>query len=102
MTGGFSRRTAGVTGAYGAWATVAALAMMWAAIACGVQPSAGGAQSSAPVLSAPKNLTIGIHTVISSYNVDSLPELCEFVQRELKPDSFITEIAEERVELDTA
>ena len=48
-----------------------------------------------------KNLTIGIHTVISSYNVDSLPELCEFVQRELKPDSFITEIAEERVELDT-
>src|SRR5439155_13492005 len=60
LTGGFSRRTAGVTGAYGAWATVAALAMMWAAIACGVQPSAGGAQSSAPVLSAPKNLTIGI------------------------------------------
>jgi len=47
------------------------------------------------------NLTLGIHTVISSYNIDSFPELCEFVQRELKPDSFITEIAEERVELDT-
>jgi MoaA/NifB/PqqE/SkfB family radical SAM enzyme len=47
------------------------------------------------------NLTVGIHTVISSYNIDSFPELCEFVQRELKPDSFITEIAEERVELDT-
>ena len=31
----------------------------------------------------------------------SLPELCEYVQRELKPDSYITEIAEERVELDT-
>jgi MoaA/NifB/PqqE/SkfB family radical SAM enzyme len=47
------------------------------------------------------NLTVGIHTVISSYNIDSFPELCEFVQTELKPDSFITEIAEERVELDT-
>ena len=48
-----------------------------------------------------KNLTLGIHTVISNYNVDSFPQLCEFVQRELKPDSYITEIAEERVELDT-
>jgi MoaA/NifB/PqqE/SkfB family radical SAM enzyme len=48
-----------------------------------------------------KNLTLGIHTVISNYNVDSFAELCEFVQRELKPDSYITEIAEERVELDT-
>jgi MoaA/NifB/PqqE/SkfB family radical SAM enzyme len=47
------------------------------------------------------NLTLGIHTVISSYNVDSFSELAELVQRELKPDSFITEIAEERVELDT-
>src|SRR6266704_2934898 len=48
-----------------------------------------------------KNLTLGIHTVISNFNVDSFPELCEYVQHELKPDSFITEIAEERVELDT-
>jgi MoaA/NifB/PqqE/SkfB family radical SAM enzyme len=48
-----------------------------------------------------KNLTLGIHTVISNFNIDSFPELCEFVQRELKPDSYITEIAEERVELDT-
>jgi MoaA/NifB/PqqE/SkfB family radical SAM enzyme len=47
------------------------------------------------------HLTLGIHTVISSYNVDSFPDLCEYVQRELKPDSYITEIAEERVELDT-
>ena len=47
------------------------------------------------------NLTVGIHTVLSSYSVGSFPELCEVVQRELKPDSFITEIAEERVELDT-
>jgi MoaA/NifB/PqqE/SkfB family radical SAM enzyme len=47
------------------------------------------------------HLTVGIHTVISNFNVDSFPELCAFVQRELKPDSYITEIAEERVELDT-
>jgi MoaA/NifB/PqqE/SkfB family radical SAM enzyme len=47
------------------------------------------------------HLTLGIHTVISNYNVDSFPELCEYVQRELNPDSYITEIAEERVELDT-
>ena len=33
--------------------------------------------------------------------MDTFPELCEYVQRELKPDSYITEIAEERVELDT-
>jgi MoaA/NifB/PqqE/SkfB family radical SAM enzyme len=48
-----------------------------------------------------KNLTLGIHTVISNFNVDSLPELAEYVKRELKPDSYITEIAEQRVELDT-
>jgi MoaA/NifB/PqqE/SkfB family radical SAM enzyme len=47
------------------------------------------------------HLTLGIHTVISNFNVDTFPELCEYVQRELKPDSYITEIAEERVELDT-
>ena len=47
------------------------------------------------------NLTLGIHTVLSNFNIDSFPELCEFVQKELKPDSYITEIAEERVELDT-
>ncbi len=48
-----------------------------------------------------RNLTLGVHTVISNFNVDSFPELCEVVHRDLKPDSFITEIAEERVELDT-
>jgi MoaA/NifB/PqqE/SkfB family radical SAM enzyme len=48
-----------------------------------------------------KHLTVGIHTVISTFNIDSFPDLCEYVQRELKPDSFITEIAEQRVELDT-
>ena len=34
-------------------------------------------------------------------NLGLFDELCEYVQRELKPDSYITEIAEERVELDT-
>ena len=50
-------------------------------------------------LSAP-NLTLGVHTVISRYNVDAIPKLYEYV-RTLAPDSYITEIAEERVELDT-
>src|ERR1700704_6166068 len=44
-----------------------------------------------------KNLTVGIHTVISNFNVGVFAELCEYVKRELKPDSYITEIAEERV-----
>ena len=48
-----------------------------------------------------KNLTLGVHTVISNFNIDSFAETVEYVQRELKPDSYITEIAEERVELDT-
>lgn len=47
------------------------------------------------------NLTLGVHSVISMFTVDSFPELCAFVQSELKPDQYITEIAEERVELDT-
>jgi MoaA/NifB/PqqE/SkfB family radical SAM enzyme len=48
-----------------------------------------------------QNFTLGVHSVISNFTVDSFPELCEFVQTELKPDQYITEIAEERVELDT-
>jgi len=47
------------------------------------------------------NLTVGVHTVISVHNVDRIPAIYEHVMRELKPDSFITEIAEERVELET-
>lgn len=47
------------------------------------------------------NLTLGIHSVISSFSIESFAELCELVRTDLKPDSFITEIAEERVELDT-
>lgn len=46
------------------------------------------------------NLTIGIHTVISRYNVHNFFEIYEELNR-LNPDSYITEIAEERVELGT-
>ena len=46
------------------------------------------------------NLTIGIHTVISQFNVARFPEIYrELIQ--LEPDSYITEVAEERVELGT-
>jgi len=47
-----------------------------------------------------KNLTLGIHTVISNFNVKDFPEFHQELLK-LKPDSYITEIAEERVELDT-
>jgi sulfatase maturation enzyme AslB (radical SAM superfamily) len=47
------------------------------------------------------NLSIGVMTVISVFNVEKFKELCDFVLDELKPDSYITEIAEERVELRT-
>lgn len=46
------------------------------------------------------NFTLGIHTVISRFNVDNFPVIYEHLQR-LAPDSYITEIAEERVELNT-
>ena len=46
------------------------------------------------------NLTIGIHTVISKYNVNNFKNVYKELNR-LNPDSYITEIAEERVELDT-
>ncbi len=48
-----------------------------------------------------KNFTLGVHTVISNFNLDEFPNIYAFVRDELKPDSFISEIAEERVELDT-
>ena len=46
------------------------------------------------------NLTLSIHTVISRFNVADIPTICQGLQV-LEPDSYITEIAEERVELDT-
>jgi MoaA/NifB/PqqE/SkfB family radical SAM enzyme len=48
-----------------------------------------------------KNLTIGIHSVISQHNVERFGALRAHVRGEFQPDSFITELAEERVELDT-
>ncbi len=46
------------------------------------------------------NLSIGVHTVISRFNAKEIPEIYAFFARK-GPDSFIAEIAEERVELDT-
>ncbi len=46
------------------------------------------------------NFTLGIHTVISKYNVEEFEGISERLS-ELKPDSYITEIAEEREELKT-
>ncbi len=47
-----------------------------------------------------KNLSVGIHTVISKFNVDTFPAIANHLMK-MHPDSYITEIAEERVELDT-
>jgi len=44
---------------------------------------------------------LGVHTVISNFNIDEFENIYTFVRSELQPDSFISEIAEERVELDT-
>ncbi|OPY71472.1 MAG: Antilisterial bacteriocin subtilosin biosynthesis protein AlbA [Syntrophorhabdus sp. PtaU1.Bin002] len=46
------------------------------------------------------NLSIGIHTVISRFNVDRIPAVYNALSG-LRPDSYITEIAEEREELCT-
>lgn len=46
------------------------------------------------------NLTVSLHTVISRENVDDIPTIYETLAL-LEPDSYITEIAEERAELDT-
>lgn len=47
-----------------------------------------------------KNLTIGIHSVISKLNIDDFPELLEY-GLSAGADSYITEIAEQRMELDS-
>jgi len=46
------------------------------------------------------NLVLGIHTVVSRFNVADLPTIYEELAA-LEPDSYITEVAEERVELGT-
>lgn len=45
-------------------------------------------------------LTVGIHSVISKLNHKNIPEIYDFVMKDLRPDSYITEIAEKRMELD--
>jgi len=47
-----------------------------------------------------KNLSIGIHSVVSVFNVDNLEEIIAYADGS-GADQFITEIAEPRVELDT-
>jgi MoaA/NifB/PqqE/SkfB family radical SAM enzyme len=46
------------------------------------------------------NLVLSVHTVISRFNVEHFRQIHEGLQA-LEPDSYITEVAEERVELDT-
>jgi len=46
------------------------------------------------------NLVLTIHTVISRFNIRRFHAIYEELQK-LAPDSYITEVAEERVELDT-
>lgn len=45
-------------------------------------------------------LTLSIHTVVSKYNVHDVPRVFDELQT-WAPDSYISEVAEERVELDT-
>lgn len=45
------------------------------------------------------NLIIGIHTVISNYNISNLLNIVKFVTRKLMPDHYVMEVAEERSEL---
>lgn len=47
-----------------------------------------------------KNLVLTVHTVLSKFNVKKAREIYAGLQS-LSPDSYITEVAEERVELDT-
>ncbi len=46
------------------------------------------------------NVSVGIHTVISRFNAQRFTDICSHLLA-LKPDSYVTEIAEERRELDT-
>lgn len=46
-----------------------------------------------------KKLTIGINTVISKHNINHMKELYDFVTKNLKPDSYVCEVAENRARL---
>lgn len=45
-----------------------------------------------------RHLQVGIHSVISNFNIDNILHVYEYV-KQLDPDSYITEIAEQRTEL---
>ncbi len=47
-----------------------------------------------------KNLVLSVHTVVSKFNIHRIRDIVEGLAF-LEPDSYITEVAEERVELDT-
>jgi MoaA/NifB/PqqE/SkfB family radical SAM enzyme len=47
-----------------------------------------------------RNLVLTVHTVVSRFNIHLFAETYQGLQQ-LEPDSYITEVAEERVELDT-
>lgn len=46
-----------------------------------------------------KNLTVGINTVISRFNIHQIDQIVHFINNELKPDSYICEVAENRAKL---
>lgn len=47
------------------------------------------------------HIVLGVHTVISRHNVHRIPEIEKEARRVFSPDSYITEVAENRVELKT-
>lgn len=47
------------------------------------------------------HVVLGVHTVISTHNVERIPEIARVARATFKPDSYITEVAENRVELKT-
>jgi MoaA/NifB/PqqE/SkfB family radical SAM enzyme len=47
------------------------------------------------------HIVMGVHTVVSTHNVHRIPEIEREARRIFSPDSYITEVAENRVELKT-
>lgn len=47
------------------------------------------------------HIVLGVHTVISKHNVAKIPEVERIARATFRPDSYITEVAENRVELKT-
>ncbi len=47
------------------------------------------------------HIVLGVHSVISKHNVHRIPEIARQARATFQPDSYITEVAENRVELKT-